>query len=189
MKKDNSDEVRSIGRILNVLFRESTAMAANGFTGYGRYDRNDNVRHFFILADGKKMRAHVGKEEKRIFSVCVCVGGGSFRFHNICLFGVFFSLWRHPWAILWSYEAVWSGRITSYNTVPVPWWLCWPWLLQYWGKSKRILLRTPRRNPNRKKNITSNIFLVLVSTVCFIPLVAENPLSKDTIFTPWKSWM
>lgn len=140
---------------------------------------------FFILADGKKMRAHVGKEEKRIFS------GGffSFWFHNICLFGVFFSLWRHPWAILWSYEAVWSGRITSYNTVPVPWWLCWPWLLQYWGKSKRILLRMPHRNPNRKKNITSNIFLVLVSTVCFIPLVAENPLSKDTIFTSWKSWM
>lgn len=86
MKKDNSDEVRSIGRILNVLFRECTAMAANGFTGYGRYDRNDNVLHFFILADGKKMRAHVGKEEKRIFSVG---GGGLFGFITSAFLGCF----------------------------------------------------------------------------------------------------
>ncbi len=63
------------------------------------------------------------------------------RFCNVLLsFGCFSSVWWHPRAILWSYEAVWSGRITSHNTVPVPWGLRWPWLLQYWGKSIRISL-------------------------------------------------
>lgn len=61
----------------------------------------------------------------------------SVTFTELCFFS---SVWWHPWAILWSYEAVWSGRITSHNTVPVPRGLRWPRLLQYWGKTVRISL-------------------------------------------------
>lgn len=35
--------------------------------------------------------------------------------------------------------------------------------------------------------LNNTLSVSLFPTVCFIPLVAENPLSKDTIFTSWKS--
>lgn len=53
-----------------------------------------------------------------------------------CLFP---SVWRHPRAVLWSHEAVWSGRIAGHHAVPVPRGLRWPRLLQYWGK----VIRSP----------------------------------------------
>lgn len=49
-----------------------------------------------------------------------------------CLFS---SVRWHPWAILWSHEAVWSGRIAGHNAVPVPRGLRWPWLLQHRGRT------------------------------------------------------
>lgn len=39
------------------------------------------------------------------------------------------------------------------------------------------------------EDLKESICVLFVLAVRFIPLVAENPLPKDAIFTSWKSWM
>lgn len=50
------------------------------------------------------------------------------------------SMRRHPRAVLWPHEAVWSRRITSIHTLPFPWGLRRQRVFQYWSESVCLLL-------------------------------------------------
>ena len=47
---------------------------------------------------------------------------------------MFCSVWGHPWAVLWPYEAVWGGWLAGHDALPLPGRLCGPGILQYRGK-------------------------------------------------------
>lgn len=61
-------------------------------------------------------------------------------------FWPFPSLRRHPRAVLWPDEAVWSRRLTSIHALPFPGGLRWQRVFQYWSESVYLFLSSPGPN-------------------------------------------